>query len=225
DEWLDTGSSSGEADSYFDPDAAEPEPKDLDDDLDFISSSSDPEEIADSREPLDKIDSLIEEDPLEALAALDEAIVQAGEMESPSLPDWAKELQSTSSETDAPINPESNSSPLHGIQDIIDISPVIARPIDDLSSVQQPRDMRPEVHKIKAKQAAESARAVYSGDPTKPVAVPKARQRYQPRFDPNQYDGMSKYTEKSRRRNIWVMIGLLVILLIVIIFIFTQSAF
>lgn len=143
-----------------------------------------------------------------------------------SLPDWAKDLkpEKGAPEENRMVIDKARSNPLSGIKNAIEIAPVIAKPIEDLTVVQKLSTMRPQAHNLKAKEIAESVNSPFSGDPTQPIRVPEARQKYQPKFDPTQYDGMSRYKKKEGKRNFWLVFFICCALFLLLAILFYQDA-
>ena len=143
-----------------------------------------------------------------------------------SLPDWAKDLrpEKAAPEENRMVIDKTRSNPLSGIKNAIEIAPVIAKPIEDLTVVQKLSTMRPQAHNLKAKEIAEAVNSPFSGDPTQPVRVPAARQKYQPKFDPTQYDGMSRYKKKEGTRNFWIIFFIVCAIFILLAILFGEDA-
>ena len=70
-------------------------------------------------------------------------------------------------------------------------------------------------HRKRAHLAAQAAGTVPMSDPTQPIVVPKARQKYQPRFNPNQFDGRPAQQKKKRSRQIGFIVVIAVLALMV----------
>lgn len=120
------------------------------------------------------------------------------------LPSWANEL--TEEKESEVVDDRVEISPLQGLEDIVDIAPTVAKPVADLKNLHAPQMMEPVAHRRKAHLAAQAAGSVPMSDPTQPVVVPKERQRYQPRFDANQFDGRPNHEKSKRSRQIGFLV-------------------
>ncbi|MFK7802523.1 MAG: hypothetical protein AB8G95_12885 [Anaerolineae bacterium] len=131
------------------------------------------------------------------------------------LPSWANELSSVAAGPDKTTGAVSGRNPLFGIENIVDVAPVVANPVQDLKNLHAPQMMEPVAHRKRAHLAAQAAGTVPMSDPTQPVVVPKARQRYQPRFNPTQFDGRPNQEKKKRSRQIGFIVVVAVLALMV----------
>ncbi|MEM8863803.1 MAG: hypothetical protein AAGD96_36295, partial [Chloroflexota bacterium] len=132
------------------------------------------------------------------------------------MPSWANELRTDSAQKETEDNVISDEvSPLQGIEDIVEVAPSIAKPVSDLKTLHAPQMMEPVAHRRRANLAAQAAGTVPMSDPTQPVVVPKERQRYQPRFDANTFDGRPVHEKSKRSRQVGflVLAGILALIL------------
>ncbi len=131
----------------------------------------------------------------------------AEENSSADMPAWADEL--TESSTSAESMPEQNDSgvnPLAGIDDVVGIAPSISNQVSEIQNLHTPQMMEPIAHRKRARMAAQAAGTVPMTDPTQPVVVPKERQKYQPRFNANQFDGRPSLDKKKRHRQVGFLV-------------------
>ena len=123
------------------------------------------------------------------------------------MPAWADELAENSTSAEGMLEQnDSGANPLAGIDDVVGIAPSISNQVSEIQNLHAPQMMEPIAHRKRARMAAQAAGTVPMTDPTQPVVVPKERQKYQPRFNANQFDGRPSLDKKKRNRQIGFLV-------------------
>jgi ribosomal protein L40E len=137
------------------------------------------------------------------------------------LPSWANELTSTTNSDSGTKESRgvSTRNPLYGIKEVVEIASILTEPIRNIENMYAPQVMEPVAHRRQAYLAAKTAGVGPVSNPTEPVGVPKARQRYQPRFTPAQLDGGVEQNNKKRSRRIgFLLFSIAVVITVTIAF-------